>query len=42
MAKDINVDVDETGYYQNGYDAPQKFINRRNEVWLVKKSAHND
>ncbi|TRY79576.1 hypothetical protein TCAL_11193 [Tigriopus californicus] len=37
MAKDMNVDVDQTGYYQNGYDAPQKFINRRNELWLVKK-----
>jgi len=30
------VDVDFNGYYRNGYDAPMRIFNRRNEVWYVK------
>lgn len=32
-----DVQIEESGYFQNGYDAPMKFVNRRNEVWWVKK-----
>ena len=35
--KEGDIQIDETGYYQTGYDSPIKFINRRNEVWWVKK-----
>ena len=28
---------DFSGYYRNGYDAPMRLFNRRNEVWYVKK-----
>jgi len=31
--------VEEDVFYENGYDSPMKFWNRRNEVWLVKKQA---
>jgi len=31
------VDADFSGYYRNGYDAPMRIFNRRNEVWYVKK-----
>lgn len=30
-------DVDFDGYYRNGYDAPMRLFNRRNEVWYIKK-----
>ena len=39
MAGEKGIEVEEAGYYQNGYDAPMKFINRRNEVWLVVKKT---
>lgn len=29
-------DFNENKYYANGYDAPMKFYNRRNEVWVIK------
>jgi len=29
--------VKNKGFYRNGYDAHMKFINRRNEVWWLKK-----
>lgn len=28
--------IDKSHYYTNGYDAPFKMWNRRNEVWRVK------
>ena len=31
------IELEEGGYYRNGYDAPNKFFNRRNEVWWVRK-----
>ncbi|KAA0186013.1 hypothetical protein HAZT_HAZT006897 [Hyalella azteca] len=31
-------DVDFTHYYVVGYDPPFKPINRRNEIWFIKKS----
>lgn len=31
--------VDKSHYYTNGYDAPFKLWNRRNEVWRVKLEA---
>lgn len=37
MIEAKGIKVEENGYYKNGYDAPMKFINRRNEVWWVKK-----
>jgi len=33
-AKGLKVKAD--GYYRNGYDAPMKILNRRNEVWWIK------
>jgi len=33
------VDADFSGYYRNGYDAPMRIFNRRNEVWYVKTGA---
>jgi len=32
-------DMDFTGYYRNGYDAPMRIFNRRNEVWYLKSGA---
>ena len=32
-----DIELEEGGYYRNGYDAPNKFFNRRNEVWWVRK-----
>ena len=38
MVQAKGIQIVEDGYYRNGYDAPMKFINRRNEVWWVKKT----
>ena len=31
-----NLKIDKSHYYTNGYDAPFKLWNRKNEVWRVK------
>jgi len=37
MIKEKDPEADFSGYYRNGYDAPMRLFNRRNEVWFVKK-----
>ena len=32
----------EAPYYRVGYDSPFKLVNRRNEVWLIKKEEGKD
>ena len=36
LIKAKGLKIDESHYYTNGYDAPFKLWNRRNEVWRVK------
>ncbi len=36
MIEEKGLKVDKSHYYTNGYDAPFKLWNRRNEVWRVK------
>ena len=36
LIKSKELKIDESHYYTNGYDAPFKLWNRRNEVWRVK------
>lgn len=37
LIKAEGLDFETDRYFNNGYDSPMKFYNRRNEVWLVKK-----
>ncbi len=37
LVEDEGLEVEKDYYYTNGYDSPMKFLNRRNEVWLLKK-----
>jgi len=37
LLKEKEPEADFSGYYRNGYDAPMRLFNRRNEVWYVKK-----
>jgi len=36
LIEEKNLKTDKSHYYTNGYDAPYKMWNRRNEVWRVK------
>ena len=36
LIEEKNLKTDKSHYYTNGYDAPFKMWNRRNEVWRVK------
>ena len=36
MLKEKEPEADFSGYFRNGYDAPVRLFNRRNEVWYRK------
>ena len=31
------IEFEKSYFYANGYNSPMEFLNRRNEVWKVKK-----
>lgn len=39
LLKEKEAEADFSGYYRNGYDAPMRIFNRRNEVWFRKTGA---
>jgi len=39
ILKEKEAEADFSGYYRNGYDAPMRIFNRRNEVWFRKTGA---